>query len=311
MIGFTYTVGGTAKEAVNNVFLFIVVTSVILLLLVTFLMIFFAIKYRRKKHPQSEPVKQRTWLEIVWTLVPTLLVLGMFFYGFEGFNLMRTVPKDAMIVKVTGRMWDWSFEYANGRRTDKLYVPLGKDIKLEMKSIDVIHSLYMPAFRIKEDVVPGRQTYLWFKPQTLGPADIFCAEYCGQRHAYMLSQVIVMGEPEFNKWYHEEEEKQTAHADLMKIPAVKLMDDYGCLGCHSLDTPEGEQIPLKGIFGQNRTVIKDGKEVEVLVDEAYLRRALLEPDAEIIKGQVSMMDPVNDLSQEQIKMIIDFLKGYK
>ena len=311
MNAYTYTVGGTAKEAVNNVFLFIVVTSVILLLLVTFLMIYFAVKYRRKKHPQSEPVKQKTWLEIVWTLVPTLLVLGMFFYGYEGFKLMRNVPEDAMKIKVTGRMWDWSFEYENGRRTDKLYVPLGKNIKLEMKSLDVIHSLYIPAFRIKEDLVPGRETYLWFKPQTVGPADIFCAEYCGQRHAYMLSQVIVMGETEFDRWYHQEENKQIELADLMKIPAVKLMDDNGCLSCHSLDSPKGEQIPLKGIFGQKRIVIKDGKEVEVVVDEDYLKRALLEPDAEVIKGQVNMMEPVEDLGEEQLKMIIDFLKGYK
>lgn len=309
MNAYTYTVGGTAKEAVNNVFLFIVVISVILLLLVTFLMIYFAVKYSRKKHPQSEPVKQKTWLEVVWTLVPTLLVLGMFFYGYEGFKLMRNVPEDSMIVKVTGRMWDWSFEYENGRRTDKLYVPIGKNIKLEMKSVDVLHSLFIPAFRIKEDLVPGRETYLWFKPQTVGPADIFCAEYCGQRHAYMLSQVIVMQEKEFNDWY--KEGVPTQMEELMKIPAVKFMEDYGCLECHSLDESRGERVPLKGIFGQKRIVIKDEKEVEVVADEAYLRRALLEPGVEILKGRFNQMEPAEDLSKEELKMIIDFLKGHK
>ncbi|MGD2088163.1 MAG: cytochrome c oxidase subunit II [Candidatus Aminicenantes bacterium] len=309
MTGYTYTVGGTAKEAVNNVFLFIVVTSVILLLLVTFLMIYFAVKYNRKKHPQSKPVKQKAWLEIVWTVIPTLLVLGMFFYGYEGFKLMRNVPEDAMKVKVTGRMWDWSFEYENGRRTDKLYVPIDKNIKLEMKSVDVIHSLYIPAFRIKEDLVPGQETYLWFKPQTVGPADIFCAEYCGQRHAYMLSQVIVMAEKEFNEWYREE--IPTQMEELMKVPAVKFMEDYGCLECHSLDKSTGERVSLKGIFGQKRIVIKDEKEVEVKADEAYLRRALLEPGVEILKGRFNQMEPAEDLSEEQLKMIIDFLKGYK
>ena len=311
MNSYSYLVGGTAKEAVNNVFIFIVVISVILLLLVTTLMIYFAFKYNRKNHPESQPVKQKAWVEILWTLIPTILVLGMFFYGYEGFKLMRTVPEDAMKIKVTGRMWDWSFEYENGRRTDKLYVPKDKNIKLEMKALDVIHSLYIPAFRIKEDLVPGRETYLWFKPQTVGPADIFCAEFCGQRHAYMLSQVIVMEQADFDKWYNEEEKQQSALQEVMKLPAVKLMDDQGCLSCHSLDIPKGEQLPLKGIFGQKRTVIKDGKELEVVVDEAYLKRALLEPGAEVIKGQINMMEPVEGLSEEQLQMIIDFLKEYK
>jgi cytochrome c oxidase subunit 2 len=307
----TYTVGGTAKEAVDNIFLFIIVVAVVLLLLVTILMIYFAFKYNHKRHPESRPVKQNVWLEILWTVIPTILALTIFFYGFEGFKLMRTVPEDALKIKVTGRMWDWSFEYANGRQTDKLYVPKDKNIKLEMKALDVLHSLYIPAFRIKEDLVPGKETYLWFKPQTLGPADIFCAEFCGQRHAYMMSQVIVMEPDEFDKWYREADDKQAARDELMKLPAVKLMDDYGCLSCHSLDVPEGDQVPLKGIFGQERIVIKAGKPVTVKVDEDYLKRALLQPGLEVIKGQIDMMEPVKDLSAEQLKMIIDFLKEYK
>lgn len=307
----TYTVGGTAKEAVDNIFLFIIVASVVLLLLVTFLMIYFAIKYSRKRHPESEPVKQNAWLEILWTVVPTLLVLVIFFYGYEGFKLMRNVPEDSMKIKVTGRMWDWSFEYENGRQTDKLYVPKDRDIKLEMKSLDVIHSLFIPAFRIKEDLVPGKETYLWFKPQTVGPTDIFCAEFCGQRHAYMMSQVIVMEPDDFDKWYRQEDDKQAAVDELMKIPAVKLMDDHGCLSCHSLDVPKGEQVPLKGIFGQKRIVIRAGKPVTVQVDEDYLRRALLQPGLEVVDGQINMMEPVQDLSEEQLQRIIDFLKEYK
>ncbi len=308
----TFTVGGTASEAVGNVFWFIILISVILLLLVTFLMIFFAVKYNRKRHPESKPVKQRTWLEVVWTLIPTVLVLAMFFYGYEGFKLMRSVPEDAMKIKVTARMWDWSFEYENGKRTDKLYVPIGKNIKLEMKSVDVIHSLYMPAFRIKEDLVPGRETYLWFKPQTVGPADIFCAEYCGQRHAYMLSQVIVMEAGEFQKWYEAKEEKTDRLEELKKIPAVVFMEEYGCLECHSIDDSKGERIPLKGIYGQTRFVMqRDGSEKEVIVDEEYLRRAIMDPGAEVVKGQMDMMEAADDLTDEELKMIIDFLKENK
>lgn len=307
-----YTVGANVPEAVDKAFWFIIVISVILLLLVTSLMIFFAIKYNRKRHPKPQPVKQSMWLEIVWTLVPTILVLGMFYYGVEGFRVIRNVPKDAMIVKVYGRMWNWAFEYANGRRTDKLYVPKGKSVKLELLSLDVIHSLYIPAFRVKEDVVPGRKTYLWFKPQTTGPTDIFCAEFCGQRHAFMLSQVIVMEKAEFDKWYAEQDKPVDEMAELKKIPAVALMEDHGCLECHSIDASKGERIPLKGIFGKKRFVLnRDGSETEVVADEAYLRRSLLEPGAQVLKGQADSMEPVEDLTEEQLKMIIDFLETHK
>lgn len=307
-----YTVGATVSEAVDNTFWFITLISVFLLLLVTFLMIYFAIKYNRKRHPEPKPVKESMWLEIVWTLIPTVLVLAMFYYGLEGFRLMRDVPEDAMIVKVYGRMWDWSFEYDNGRRTDKLYVPKGKNVKLEMISLDVIHSLYIPAFRVKEDLVPGRETYLWFKPQTTGPTDIFCAEFCGQRHAFMLSQVIVMEQAEYDKWYAEQEKPVDEMEELKKNPAVALMDDYGCLECHAVDASKGERISLKGIFGQKRFVLnRDGSETEVVVDEAYLRRALLEPGVEVVKGQADSMEPAEDLTEEQLKEIIDFLKTHK
>jgi len=306
-----YTVGATIGEAVDNVFWFIVIASVILLLLVTGLMIYFAVKYSRKKHPESEPVKQRLWLEILWTAIPTVLVLFMFYYGYEGFKLMRDVPEDAMVVKVTGRMWDWRFEYVNGKTSEKLYVPVGKAIKLELKSVDVLHSFFMPAFKIKEDVVPGKETYLWFKPQTVGSADIFCAEYCGQRHAYMLSQVIIMKEDDFRSWYDKKQEPIDSLTLHKESPAFKLMDEQGCLSCHSVDDSGGELIPLKGLFGKKKIVIKDGKEVEVLVDEAYLRRALLEPGAEVAKGQIDQMEPVEDLTDEQLQMIIDYLKELK
>jgi cytochrome c oxidase subunit 2 len=301
----TYKVGATAAEAVDNIFLFIVSVSVVLLLLITGLMIWFAIKYNRKRHPVAEPVKQRAWLEITWTVIPTILVLVMFFYGYEGFKLMRDVPDDAMTVNVTGRMWEWSFEYENGKQTDKLYVPRGKAIKLLLKSLDVLHSFYIPKYRVKEDVVPGRETYLWFKPQTVGPSDIFCAEYCGQRHAYMLSQVIVMEEEEFQQWYGKTGEPPG------EMSAQAIMEDLGCLDCHNLDDSAGDRFSLKGIFGKKRIVIKDGKEIEVTADEDYLRRSIMEPGAEIVKGQENIMETPEELTEEKLKIIIGFLKNQK
>ncbi len=191
----------TVPEAVDSAFWFITIVSIILLVGITATMIYFAVKYSRKKHPVPVQIEEKAWVEITWIVLPTILVLIMFWFGYEGFKLMRDVPEDAMQVKVIGRMWDWSFEYANGKTTDKLYVPVGKNIKLNMRSIDVVHSLYIPAYRIKEDLVPGRDTYLWFQPQSMGKADIFCAEFCGQRHAYMLSEVVIMDKNEFSKWY--------------------------------------------------------------------------------------------------------------
>jgi len=298
-----YPVGATISDTVDNVFLFIVGASVVLLLLVTVLMIWFAIKYNRKRHPEAKPVKERTWLEVVWTVIPTILVLAMFYYGYEGFKLMRTVPEGAMNVKVTGRMWEWKFEYANGKITDKLYVPVDKPVKLTMKSLDVVHSFYIPSERVKEDLVPGRETYLWFKPQTVGPADIFCAEFCGQRHAYMLSQVIVMKQEEFDKWYGETEK-------ITEVPtAVATMETLGCLDCHSMDASAGDRLSLKGIFGQKRIVIVDGKEKEVTVDDEYLRRSITNPSAEIVKGQEDSMPEPDEMTPEQLNEIVEFLKN--
>jgi cytochrome c oxidase subunit 2 len=299
-----YPVGATISETVDNVFLFIVGISVLLLLLVTGLMIYFAVKYNRKRHPNPEPVKQKAWLEILWTVIPTILVLAMFYYGYEGFKLMRNVPEDAMTVNVTGRMWEWAFEYDNGKTSDKLHVPVDKPVKLLLKSMDVVHSFYIPSYRVKEDVVPGRETYLWFKPQSLGPADIFCAEFCGQRHAYMLSQVIVMEQAEFDKWY-------TVKEAPKPMPILELMEEMGCLDCHAPDASEGDRLSLKDLVGQKRVVLEDGKEKEITIDEAYIRRSITNPGDEVVKGQDNVMEVPEEITKEQIDRIVEFLKTGK
>lgn len=299
-----YPVGATISDTVDNVFLFIVGISVVLLLLVTALMIYFAVKYNSKRHPEPKPVKQKAWLEILWTAIPTILVLAMFYYGYEGFKLMRNVPDDAMTVKVNGRMWQWDFEYENGKTSDKLYVPVNKPIKLLMKSLDVVHSFYIPKYRVKEDVVPGRETYLWFKPQTTGPADIFCAEFCGQRHAYMLSQVIVMEQTEFDQWY---QLKKAAKAP----PIEELMEELGCLDCHAPDASAGERLSLKDLMGQKRVVLMDGKEKELTIDEAYIRRSITDPGAEVVKGQDNVMEVPEEITKEQIDRLVTFLSTGK
>jgi len=191
-----------AADHVDRTFLFIVGISVALLALVTVLMIYFVIRYSRRRNPQPTDIKGSTFLEIVWTAVPTALVLAMFYYGWVGFKTMREVPANAMTVKVTGQMWFWRFEYANGTQTDVLNVPVGVPVKLELSSLDVVHSMYIPAFRVKEDVVPGANNYMWFQAKEEGTYDIFCAEYCGAEHSSMISEVVAMPLDEFRRWYN-------------------------------------------------------------------------------------------------------------
>lgn len=298
----------TFTSGVDQVFLLIVGISVVMLTLVTVLMIYFVIRYHRRRHPKSEKVTQHTWLEITWTVIPTILVLIMFWFSFSEFRKMRDVPADALTVQVIGRMWDWAFEYPNGKKTDKLYVPLDRAVRLELKSVDVNHSFYIPAFRVKEDVVPGRQNFLWFRPQSMGPADIYCAEYCGQNHAYMMSKVIVMSQSEFDTWYNEDAPEPESGA-----PAVlALMDDQGCLTCHSVDGSPGAGPTFKGIFNRRTVVLVNGREREIDADEAYLRRAILEPNAEIVKGAAMEMPASPDpLSTEDVDAIIAYLKNLK
>lgn len=189
-------------QSVDDSFIFILVICVFLLVGVTAAMIYFVVRFSEKNNPKpDQTLTGNTTLEIAWTIIPLLLVLAMFFYGYEGFKIMRNPPPDAMVVKVTGKMWFWHFEYANGKQIDStLYLPAGKNIKFELNSTDVLHSFYIAAFRTKEDCVPGRTTYMWFNTTKEGVWDIECAEYCGLNHSYMLGKVKVIPENEFNEW---------------------------------------------------------------------------------------------------------------
>ncbi len=205
------------QSQTDTTFLIIISISFALLLIVTVAMIYFVIKYDRKKHPKPENIHGNTLLEVLWTLIPTILVLFIFFNSFSAFKNMRNVPPDAMQITVTGQMWKWTFDYQNGKKTDTLYVPIGKPIKMLIKSIDVNHSFYLPHFRVKEDAIPGRTNYLWFQPNELGDFTITCAEYCGLNHAYMYSKVVVMPEKEFNDWYIKPQESDSTKKDSTPV----------------------------------------------------------------------------------------------
>lgn len=189
-------------ESVDGVFLFTIIVSVFFLVLITALMIGFVIKYSRKKNPKAVNIKGNTKLEILWTAIPTILVLIMFWYGWIGYLDMVNVPEDAMPVDVTAQMWSWKFKYSNGTETDSLYVPVNQPVKLNLKSNDVSHSFFVPAFRIKKDVYPGTERVVWFSATKIGKYDIACAEYCGLNHSYMYSKIHVLSQEDFDNWFN-------------------------------------------------------------------------------------------------------------
>ena len=212
----------TIVQSVDTTFLIIAGISFFFLALVSVAMFYFMFKYSRKKNPVATDITGNTTVEILWTVIPTILVMVMFFYGYSGFKLMRNAPADAMTVKVIGRMWVWNYEYENGIKSDTLFVPTGKPIKLELNSVDVNHSFYIPAFRIKEDAVPGRKNYLWFEPTEDGEYFVEFAEYCGLSHSYMLSKIVSLPKDKYDAWYNAPRIDTTKlKTDSLKIDTVK------------------------------------------------------------------------------------------
>lgn len=289
---------------VDRAFFFILWIAVALLVLITVLMIYFVIRYHRSKNQTPKQIEGNTLLEITWIVIPTILVLGMFYYGWVGFKVMREIPEDAMVVKVEARMWLWSFEYENGKKSQILRIPVGKNIKLTMTSRDVVHSLYIPAFRVKEDLVPRQETSMWFVSNRIGTYDLFCAEYCGVGHSSMGSKVIVMPEKDFEAWYSAAEGEA-----WIQLDGAALVEKHGCLACHSLDGSRRLGPTLKGIYRKERRVVISGTERTVLADDDYLRRSLLRPNYELVKGFQPLMPSIEGIvSEKEIEAMIEYMK---
>lgn len=301
-----------STSAADNVFLFILVISLVLLAGITFTMIYFVVKYNRKKNTVPVNIESNLLLEITWTVIPTILVLAMFYYGWSGFRFMRAVPDDAMTVKAAGRMWSWQFTYENGKQSGELRVPLGRAIKLIITSEDVLHSLFIPAFRIKQDAVPEMETFLWFLPDKTGEYDLFCTEYCGVKHSSMVSKVIVMAVEDFQAWHESREKAGEGEIETPGQQGAKLLEEKGCLGCHTTDGRIEVGPSFKGLFGRKATVIRSGKERELVADEEYVKTSILYPDADIVKGFANIMPAQQgNLSESEVNEIIIYLKGLK
>jgi len=309
----------TAADRVDAVFLAITAVCVVFLIFITSLMVYFVIKYNKKRHPKGEDIEGNTGLEIVWTVTPTILFLVMFYFGWTNFDYERSVPRDAMVIQVTARQWAWSFTYPNGKHTTELLVALNKPVKVELHSLDVIHGFYIPAFRIKEDVVPGKVNYTWFIPTQLGTFDIECTVICGVNHANMLSKVVVVPVSDFEAWYFGDEDvpfpgaakTSAGAAPALKDPVIALLEEKSCLTCHSLDGRVMVGPTFKGMYGQKETIrARNGTEREVVVDQSRLAQSIREPGEETVKGYPPAMPPVT-LTDAELNQVLEFIKNLK
>ncbi|QGY43224.1 cytochrome c oxidase subunit II [Maribellus comscasis] len=302
-------------QGVDQAFLIILGISFFFLIGLTVVMLVFVYKYNKKRHPKPTQIEGSVKLELLWTIIPFALTMLMFYIGWAGWKPMHNPPKDAMEVTVYGRMWNFSFEYENGRRTDTLYLPKDKAVKLNLVAMDVLHSLYIPAFRVKQDMVPGKKdNFMWFEPQKEGEYELFCAEYCGLQHSYMYTSVKVMEDSTFTNWLTDT--TMVASAAEVESPTAtgrRVMQSIGCFACHSIDGSKLVGPSFKGIWGEEQTVVTGGDEREIVVDEEYIRRSIYDPNADVVDGfnKGLMLSYEGQLSEDDITNIIEYLKTLK
>jgi cytochrome c oxidase subunit 2 len=297
---------------VDLAFMIILGISIFFLVSLTVVMLVFIYKYKKKRHPEAIQNEGSNRLEAIWTLIPLGLVLVMFYFGWMGWKPMKNPPEEAMRVKAIARMWNFQFQYENGKVTDSLYVPLGEPVILDLVAIDVLHSLYIPAFRVKEDMVPGTEKQMWFIPGTEGSYDLFCTEYCGLEHSYMFTGVKVMPKDDFESWIEDTTavavvvDTETSLADQ----GFEVLRRNGCNACHSSDGSRMVGPSYLGHWGTMRKVVTGREEREVLFDEEYVRRSIYDPGADVVEGfNRGLMLPYDLITEEEIDLIIEYLKA--
>lgn len=296
---------------VDAVFLFIVAIGLFFFFLTQGFLIYFAVKYRRRRGEPEEETPQITSnsiLEFIWVVIPSLLVLAIFVVGWWVYRDMGRPIPGAMEIQVTARQWLWEFQYPDGRKlVNELRIPAGKPVRLVMTSADVIHSLFIPDYRVKQDVLPGRYTSLWLEPLKTGQFVIHCAEYCGVGHSTMDAALIVMPPAEYEAWATAKVKAKPEETPEHR--GEELVEKSGCLACHSLDGSRKVGPSFKGAFGR-KTELADG--TTVTADENYLRESLTEPNAKVVKGFPPVMPTFKGtLSDEDVAAIIAYLKTLK
>jgi cytochrome c oxidase subunit 2 len=273
-------------------------------LLISSVLIFFVIRYRRRTpYEIPRPIAGSHKLETVWTIIPFIIAMTMFGWGARVYFTQYKAPADAIEVYVVGKQWMWKLQHATGQREiNQLHVPVGRKIKLIMTSEDVIHDFFVPAFRTKADVVPGKYTTLWFEATKPGTYHLFCAEYCGMNHSGMTGSVIVMEPREFDNWLSGNTGTSTPAA-----AGQQLFQSLGCSSCHGANGEGGRGPVLQGAFGKE-TDLQDGGKVKV--DEAYVRESIINPQAKLVKGFGPIMPTFQgQISEDQLVQLVAFIKS--
>ena len=287
---------------VDGLYLFLVSVSVFFTLLIFALVFVFAVKFRKSAHAKAEHIEGSLPLELTWTLIPLGITMIFFAWGALIYFQEARPPRGAMEVYAVGKQWMWKFEHETGQREiNALHVPVGRDVKMIMSSQDVIHSFYVPAFRIKQDVLPGRYTTTWFRPTKVGTYHLFCAEYCGTEHSGMIGEVVVMEPTAYQAWL-----ANGGATASMSANGKELFSQLGCATCHRFDT-QGRGPNLVGIFGKP-VQLNDGR--TVMADENYIRESILNPQAKIVAGFQPIMPTFQgQVTEESLGALVSYVKS--
>lgn len=297
----------TVAGEVDGLFSFIFWLTVFFFCLVLVLMLAFVLKYRhREGQPQpAPPPAHSTALELTWTVIPTVLVLIIFYFGFRGYLHMSVAPPNAYEITVNAKMWNWEFIYPNGHVDTELHVPVDMPVRLVLNSQDVIHSFYVPQFRVKKDVVPGRFNRAWFQATEQGDFDLYCAAYCGNGHSRMLAKVVVHDLDGFRKWLDNASNWET-HMTPVQAGQM-LFNTRGCTQCHTVDGSRLVGPTLKNLYGE-QVPLSDGS--TVLADDNYIRESLYDPAAKIVAGyQPQMPSYKASMKDRDVMAIVAYLRS--
>jgi cytochrome c oxidase subunit 2 len=293
----------TMAPRVDALLFFLVAVSVFFVTLIFFMIIFFAVKYRRRTEDERpRPIEGVFWLEVFWSLIPFGLTMVIFVWGAIIFVDIFSPPNDALEISIVGRQWMWKAQHPEGQsEINELHVPVRQPVKLTMTSEDVIHDFFLPAFRLKQDVLPGRYTSLWFEATKAGVYPLYCAEYCGTQHSGMIGRVVVLEPADFEKWL-----SGGATGMSMAELGESLFQRFGCAACHrATGTSQGPS--LAGLFGKT-VQLQQG--ITVTADENYLRESILDPRAKIVAGYQPIMPTFKGLvSEEATLQIIAYIKS--
>ena len=293
----------TFAKDVDALYFFIFATSAFFAVVVAVAVIYFGIRYHKTHDGEiGARIEGSLPLELLWSVIPTIIAMVMFGWGASVFYHLRRPPAEAMHIYAVGKQWMWKFQHLEGQREiNELHIPAGRPIKITISSEDVLHSLYFPAFRTKMDAIPGRYTELWFEASTPGTYHIFCAEYCGTNHAGMIGSVTVLEPSQYQAWLQGGNEGGT-----LAERGARLFESQACNSCH-LDSGQGRGPSLKDIVGKT-VELQDGN--TVVVDDAYLRESILTSQAKIVKGFQPLMPTFQGLiSEENLLALIEHVKS--